>query len=136
MFCPNCAAKNNSGQKFCRSCGMNLEQTNLSISEQFGQVENVDQNKWDTGLDMIGKIGFGGFCAVTGVGTIWLIYTIVSKMILSGTQPVIGVLLARFQFRFADLIFVYSARQQRRQVTQRIRPAPLRKEELALKTKS
>jgi len=41
MYCPNCGKTNSTAQKFCRSCGFNLEQTRLSLVEQqpSGEVE-------------------------------------------------------------------------------------------------
>ena len=39
MFCPNCGANNNRKQKYCRFCGLNLEDTAKSLTSQlvFGE---------------------------------------------------------------------------------------------------
>lgn len=34
MFCPNCGEQNSLEQKFCRNCGINLEQTAAFVREQ------------------------------------------------------------------------------------------------------
>ena len=34
MYCPNCGAKTSIDQNFCRACGLGLEKTALSLSEQ------------------------------------------------------------------------------------------------------
>jgi uncharacterized membrane protein YvbJ len=41
MYCPNCGTKTSIDQKFCRSCGLSLEKTALSLSEQL--PAKVDQ---------------------------------------------------------------------------------------------
>jgi len=39
MFCPNCGAKNNKKQNYCRFCGLNLQDTAKSLTNQivFGE---------------------------------------------------------------------------------------------------
>jgi hypothetical protein len=39
MFCPNCGAKNNKKQNYCRFCGLNLQETAKSLMNQivFGE---------------------------------------------------------------------------------------------------
>ena len=64
MFCPNCGAKNSSEQKFCRSCGMNLEQTALDLADQFGAVRDVSSQSIDRFFENLGKVAFGGFGTV------------------------------------------------------------------------
>ena len=39
MFCPNCAAKNNNEQSYCRSCGLKLDAISRSVTEQFPSEE-------------------------------------------------------------------------------------------------
>ena len=41
MYCPNCGKTNSAEQKFCRSCGLRLEQIVQSLVEQ---TKNPDQN--------------------------------------------------------------------------------------------
>jgi hypothetical protein len=102
MFCPNCAAKNSVEQKFCRSCGMNLEQTASSLSGQYGSDREIEATGWDRVFNAIGKFGFGGFCTVVVLGFFGLIYRVIEKLILSGTKPLTGLLLVMFIF-FAAL---------------------------------
>lgn len=96
MFCPNCAAKNSVEQKFCRSCGMNLEETAASLSGQYGSDFEKSVAGWEKVFNTIGKIGFGGFCALVFAGIIGLIYVIIDSMILSGRQPIVGSFIATF----------------------------------------
>lgn len=43
MFCPNCGAKNNRKQNYCRFCGLNLRDTAKSLTSQlvFGEDSNL-----------------------------------------------------------------------------------------------
>lgn len=84
---------------------MNLEETAASLSDQFGELANISR-KCESFFTVLGKIGFGGFGAAVVIGVLWLIYTIVTKMIIGGTQPLFGLLLVLF-FVFAALTLVY-----------------------------
>ncbi|MGQ0543217.1 MAG: zinc-ribbon domain-containing protein [Blastocatellia bacterium] len=106
MFCPSCGAKNSTEQKFCRSCGMNLEQTTLSLLEQFPSAQRANLQRQERMLERLGQIAFGGFGVVilTAVGAI--IYMIITKMILTGINFWSGILLVAFIF-FAALSLAY-----------------------------
>jgi hypothetical protein len=96
MFCPNCGQKNAETQKFCRACGMNFEQTAIALAEQFPGKAGSEIERKEQRLERFGKVVFGGFGIVIGVGIIGLLYAIVKNSILAGNQPLVGVILALF----------------------------------------
>lgn len=96
MYCPNCGAKNSVEQKFCRSCGMNLESTVVSFREQYGDENNALIGKTDRIFNALGKFGFAGFVTLAVLGFIWLIYTIITKMVIGGSDPGFGIFFAGF----------------------------------------
>ena len=106
MFCPNCGAKNTTEQKFCRSCGLNLEQTAVSLFEQIPSSESAELLKRERNLEKFGNIAFGGFGLVLLTAISAIIYFIITKMILSGTNVFFGILLIAFLI-FAGLSLVY-----------------------------
>lgn len=106
MYCPNCAAKNDTEQKFCRSCGMNLEKTAALLAEQFSEGLASDIERAEQRLERFGQFAFGGFAVVLGIAILGILYFIVTKMILSGTQPWAGALLTAF-IVFAALTLTY-----------------------------
>jgi len=106
MFCPNCAAKNSTEQRFCRACGMNLEQTAATLEEQFPARKGVELDRAGRRLERFGQIAFGGFGIVVAIAILGIIYAIVTKMILAGTQPIAGVILVLFLI-FAALTLAY-----------------------------
>lgn len=107
MFCPNCGAKNTTEQKFCRSCGLNLEQTALSLLEQIPSAESAGLLKRQRNLEKFGNIAFGGFGLVLLTAISAIIYFIINKMILSGANVFFGILLIAFIiFAALSLVFV------------------------------
>jgi len=107
MFCPNCSANNSTEQKFCRSCGLNLEKSAESLIEQIPNAQNANLLKQTQQIEKFGNFALGGFGVVllTAVGAI--IYFIFSKMILSGANVLAGILIiAFFIFAVLSVIFV------------------------------
>src|SRR5687768_18148948 len=96
MFCPSCGAKNSTEQRFCRSCGMNLEPVAQSLLEQFPGGGDPDLIRRERRLERFGQFAFGGFGLVLVAAVIGLIYTIFTKMVLDGQQPWAGILLIAF----------------------------------------
>lgn len=45
MFCPNCSAKNDEKQNYCRFCGLNLQATAKSLTTQIVHGDNSDSLK-------------------------------------------------------------------------------------------
>jgi hypothetical protein len=45
MFCPNCAAKNDEAQTYCRSCGLKIDAISRSVAEQFPSKEYAAINR-------------------------------------------------------------------------------------------
>jgi hypothetical protein len=123
MFCPNCSAKNSTDQRFCRSCGMNLEQISSAITEQYPKGAMVDLDRREQRLERFGRIAFGGFGMVIAIAVLGIIYAIVTRMILSGTQPWAGALLVAF-IAFAGLTLAYvffneDLKEKRKELTKR-----------------
>lgn len=106
MFCPNCGTRNSSEQKFCRSCGLNLEKSIESLLEQLPTAERANLIKRSALLEKYGNFAFGGFAAAFLLGVSVLVFTIFNKMVLSGENVVFDLLLLFFII-FAVLTLVY-----------------------------
>lgn len=84
---------------------MNLEDTAVSLAGQFGEAGN-DQKRFDAFFASLGKLAFGGLGVLVLLGIVWLLYTIVVKLVLGGTQPLLGVFFFLFTI-FAALALAY-----------------------------
>lgn len=108
MFCPSCGANNSTEQKFCRTCGMNLSLAAESLLEQFPTAERAGLLRRERRLERFGQIAFGGLGFALLCGIAGIIYVILTKMVLSGAQPLAGIALIIFVV-FAALSLVYVA---------------------------
>lgn len=106
MFCPSCGAKNSSEQRFCRSCGMNLELAARSLVEQFPAGERPDLERREQVLERFGNVVFGGFGIILLVAVGGIIYTIFTRFVLDGSQPWVGIFMIAFVI-FAAMALVY-----------------------------
>lgn len=124
MYCPNCGQSNELDQRFCRKCGLNLEEIGESLSSQLlgGKVEPADRR-----LELFGNIAFGGFGIIVLLGIAALIYTVLAETVLSGKDMVFGIALTLFLV-FAAMTLAYVAMNESRKQKQAKRK---RKPELA-----
>jgi hypothetical protein len=105
LFCPSCATRNAADQSFCRSCGLNLKKTAESLAEQRGgEVSSHDRSV--AALERFGGIVFTGLGISVAAGIIGLLYVIITRMIISGSQPIAGAVLAAFVL-FAGLALAF-----------------------------
>lgn len=106
MFCPNCGANNTTEQNFCRSCGLNLEDTAKSLLAQMPSAETANLLRREQMLEKFGTIAWSGFGIVLLIAIGGIIYAIVTEMILSGKNPYVGALMTAF-IVFAALTLAY-----------------------------
>ncbi len=92
MYCPSCGQENSTEQKFCRKCGLNLEKAAESLKEQAPAWLSVhDEDHW---LELLGKFAIGGTALVGLVAVGAMVYTIVTKFILTGTGVFFGIVMS------------------------------------------
>ena len=93
MFCPNCGANNATEQKFCRSCGLNLEQSARSLLEQVPSAERANLLRREQSLERFGGIAFTGLGIALLAGLLGLLYYIFMLNIWSGRNIPLGIIL-------------------------------------------
>jgi putative copper export protein len=85
---------------------MNLEQTTISLLEQFPTAQRTNLQKQEQMLEKFGQIAFGGFGLVVFAGIGAIIYTILTEMVLTGTNFWGGILFITL-ILFAGLSLAY-----------------------------
>jgi hypothetical protein len=78
MYCPNCGNVTSVEQKFCRACGLGLEQIALSLGEQLParRDESLQVRK-----ERLEKLG-GGALSIFGLGVlVFLLYAVAQKLL-------------------------------------------------------
>jgi len=107
MFCPNCGANNSTKQKFCRSCGLNLEKSAESLIEQKPSARSANLIRGVKSIERFGNFALGGLGVVGVIGISVLLWILVTKVVLTGTNVFAAILLvAFFIFAILSLVFV------------------------------
>jgi uncharacterized membrane protein YvbJ len=107
MFCPNCGANNTTEQKFCRSCGLNLTDVSKTLLEQIPSAESARLLRHEKTIERFGNFALGGFGVVLLCGVTALIYTLVEKFLVNGTNVYYAVFMIAFIiFALLSLVFV------------------------------
>jgi uncharacterized membrane protein (DUF485 family) len=78
MYCPNCGNVTSVEQKFCRACGLGLEQIALSLGEQLParRDESLQVRK-----ERLEKLGVGAL-SIFGLGVlVFLLYAVAQKLL-------------------------------------------------------
>jgi hypothetical protein len=107
MYCPNCGKANSSVQKFCRSCGLNLEVATQSLIEQL-PVGEQDQRLFkrkqlvERLLLILAGVGITAFIG-------FIIATIVTEIIIGKGNVFGGIVFIAFMLAmaFALLLVLY-----------------------------
>jgi MFS family permease len=85
---------------------MNLQSISAAMADQYPSGSMIELDQKEQRLERFGRIAFGGFGVVVGIAIIGLIGTIISRMILTGSQFWVGVVLVAF-IVFAALSLAY-----------------------------
>ena len=74
MYCPNCGKTNSGEQKFCRSCGLSLENVVQSLAEQLPGT-NIDKNLGERQrkVDLWAKILGTSVISLSVLAVLWFI---------------------------------------------------------------
>jgi len=107
MFCPNCGANNSTEQKFCRACGLNLEKSAESLVEQMPSAQSANLLRREKAIERFGNFALGGLGVVGIIGIATLLWILVTKILLTGTNVfAAGLLISFFVFAILSLVFV------------------------------
>lgn len=107
MFCPNCGSNNSTDQKFCRSCGLNLEGISEFLLLQIPSAESANLLKHEKAIERFGNFALGGLGVVGLVAFSAGIFYLVSKVLVTGTNVYAAILLIGFiVFGLLSLVFV------------------------------
>lgn len=93
MFCPNCGSKNATEQKFCRTCGLNLESSARSLVEQMPPARSASLTKREQAIEKFGTVAFTGLGLVLLTGVLGLLYYIFMLNIWNGRNIPLGIML-------------------------------------------
>ncbi len=89
MYCPNCGTKTSIDQNFCRACGLSLEKTALSVSEQLPAKVDQSLQAQKERLEKLGVVALSIF----GLGVLsLLVYGIGIKLIDKGVLGILAML--------------------------------------------
>ena len=121
MYCPNCGKANSSEQKFCRACGLNLEDSARSVVEQLPAVEQdqrlVKRKRLVENLLLtIGGVGITAFVLL-------IIGTIISEIIIGKGNVVGGIVFMAFILAMGFALMLVLYRQSLIEATTK-RPLP------------
>ena len=88
MYCPNCGKQTSAEQKFCRACGLGLEQIAQSLGEQL--PARVDQSLRER-QERLEKLGVGAL-SVFGLGILGLLVYAVGQKLVASQGSLIAIL--------------------------------------------
>jgi hypothetical protein len=83
MYCPNCGTKTSIDQNFCRACGLSLEKTALSLSEQLPVKVNESVHAQRERLEKFGV----AMLSVFGAGVLILLLILLGQKLLDKGLP-------------------------------------------------
>ncbi len=88
MFCPNCAAQNEDGHHYCRSCGLRLDAIAATLTELMPSAEVAEFLKRKKLLERLGIFslsiaGLVGFMIIVSIAVFY-------KLILLGPEILFG----------------------------------------------